>query len=96
MAAVLSVRTNTTGNPSFVTFAGPTGLVFTSWRANGLFTQSSSGTNQFSFPGFTQRSQGGFTSASANATGSIVGVAISPNGSAGIGTNHQVTIDISH
>jgi hypothetical protein len=92
----LSLRTNTSANPNFVTFAGPTGPVSVDWRANGLFTQSSSGTNQVSFPGFAQKSQGGFTSASANAAGSLVGVAISPNGSAGIGTNHQVTIDISH
>ena len=89
----LSLRTNTTGNPNFNTFVGPTGLVSANWRANGLFTQSSSGTNEFSFPGFTHRSQGSFTSASANATGSIVGVPISPNGSADIGTNHQTTID---
>ena len=92
----LSLRTNTTGSPNFFTFAGPTGPVSVDWRANGLFTQSSSGTNQISFPGFTQKFQGGSTSASANAAGSIVGLAISPNGSATIGTNHQVTIDISH
>jgi len=91
----LILRTNTTGNPNFVTFAGPTGPVSVNWRANGLFTQSASGTNQVSFPGFTQKSQGGSTSASANAAGTIVGVAISPNGSGGIGTNHQVTIDIT-
>jgi Tol biopolymer transport system component len=91
----LSLRTNTSGNPNFVTFAGPTGPVSVDWRANGLFTQSASGTNQVSFPGFTQKSQGGSTSASANAAGSIVGAAISPNGSAGIGTNYQVTIDIT-
>ena len=91
----LSLRTNTSGNANFVTFAGPTGPVSVDWRANGLFTQSSSGTNQVSFPGFTQKFQGGSTSASANATGSVVGVVISPNGSAGIGTNRQVTIDIT-
>ena len=92
----LSLRTNTSGNLNFFTFAGPTGSVSVDWRANGLFTQSSSGTNQVSFPGFTQKFQGGSTSASANALGSIVGLAISPNGSGNIGTNHQVTIDISH
>ena len=92
----LRLSTNTTGNPNFVTFAGPSGVVSVDWRANGLFTQSSSGTNQISFPGFTQQFQGGSTAASANAAGSIVGLAISPNGSATIGTNHQVTIDISH
>jgi len=91
----LRLRTNTTGNPNFFTFAGPTGVVSVDWRANGLFTQSSSGTNQFSFPGFTHRSQGSFTSASANATGSIVGVSISPNGSGDVGTNHQTSIDIT-
>ena len=91
----LSLRTNTTGNPNFNTFVGPTGLVSVNWRANGLFTQSSSGTNEFSFPGFTHRSQGSSTSASANATGSIVGVPISPNGSADIGTSHQMTIDFT-
>src|SRR3989441_4879852 len=85
----LKLSTNTTGNPSFVTFAGPTGPVSVDWRANGLFTQSSSGTSVLSFPGFTHRSQGNFTSASANATGSIVGVPISPNGSADIGTSRS-------
>ncbi len=89
----LSLRTNTTGNPNFNTFAGPTGLVTVNWRANGLFTQSSTGTNEYSFPGFTHRSQGSVTSASANATGGIVDVPISPSGSANIGTNHQTTID---
>src|SRR5438046_1031881 len=91
----LKLRTNTTGNPNFVTFAGPTGPVSVDWRANGLFTQSSSGTSVLSFPGFTHRSQGNFTSASANATGSIVGVPISLTGSGDIGTNHQTTIDIT-
>ena len=94
-AKSLSLRTNTSGNPNFATLAGPTGPVSVDWRANGLFTQSSNGTNQISFPGFTQKFQGGSTSASANATGTIVGLAISPNGSAGIGTNRQVTIDIT-
>jgi hypothetical protein len=91
----LRLSTNTTGNPNFATFAGPTGLVTADWRANGLFTQSSSGTNQFSFPDFTHRSQGSFTSASAGATGSIIGVPISPDGLGGLGTNHQTTIDIA-
>jgi Tol biopolymer transport system component len=89
----LSLRTNTTGNPNFTTFAGPTGLVSADWRANGLFTQSSSGTNEFSFPGFTHRTHGNSTSASANATGSIVGMAIAPNSAADIGTIHEMTID---
>lgn len=92
----LTLRTNTTGNPNFITFAGPAGLVSVDWRANGLFTQSSSGTNQFSFPGFIRRSQGSFTSASANATGSIVGVLIPHNSFADIGTNHEVIIEIIH
>jgi hypothetical protein len=95
----LTLRTNTTGNPNFSTAVGPAGLVSVDWRVNGLFTQSSSGTNQFSFPGFTQRSQGTFASASANATGSVVGLPVGgvtqPDSSV-IGTNHQVTIDITH
>ena len=95
----LTLRTNTTGNPNFSTAVGPAGLVSVDWRVNGLFTQSSSGTNQFSFPGFTHRSQGSFASASANATGSVVGLPVGgvtqPDSSV-IGTNHQVTIDITH
>jgi hypothetical protein len=98
-ASSLTLRTNTTGNPNFSTAVGPTGLVSVDWRVNGLFTQSSSGTNQFSFPGFTHRSQGSFASASANATGSVVGLPVGgvtqPDSSV-IGTNHQVTIDITH
>lgn len=90
----LRLRTNTTGNPNFIT-SGPRGLVSVNWRANGLYTQSFSGSNAYSFPGLTHRSQGSFTSASANATGSIVGVPIAPTASGDIGTNHQMTIDIT-
>src|SRR5436190_15631706 len=61
----LSLSTNTTGNPNFVVSVGPTGVVSADWRANGLFTQSSTAINQITFPSFTEHSQGSFSSASA-------------------------------
>jgi hypothetical protein len=36
------------------------------------------------------------TSASANASGSVVGIVISPGASGNIGTNQNVIIDVSH
>jgi hypothetical protein len=92
----LQLSTNTTGNQNFFTFAGPTGLVSVNWTVNGFFQASSSGTSQQSFPGFTFRSTGVSTFASANATGSVVGMPILPNNSGGIGSNLSVTIDIFH
>jgi hypothetical protein len=91
----LHLSTNTTGNPNFFT-VGPTGLIAVDWKANGLYTQSTSGTNQLSFPGLKELSQGSSTYASAAAAGSVVGVAISSFNGAQIGSNHNVTIDISH
>ncbi len=90
------LSTNTNGNANFVTFAGPAGLVSVDWTANGFFQQRFSGTSQISFPGFAQKSTGVSTAASANATGSVVGVSISPNNSGNIGSNTSVTIDIFH
>jgi hypothetical protein len=94
-AKQLHLNTSTTGNPNFFSF-GPTGLIEVDWKANGIFKQSTSGTNQVSFPGLKELSQGNSSFASASATGSVVGVAISPFSGAQIGSNHNVTIDISH
>jgi hypothetical protein len=92
----LHLSTNTTGNPNFFTFAGPTGLISVDWKANGFFQQRQSGTLQQDFPGFRFFSNGVSTSASANATGSVVGVSMSPDNFANIGTNTNVTINIFH
>ncbi len=92
----IHLATNTTGNPNFFTFDGPTGLISVDWKANGFFQSRNSGTLEQDFPGFKFLRNGVFASASANATGSVVGVSISPNNSGGIGTNHDVTIDIFH
>lgn len=94
-AKQLHLSTNTTGNPNFFSI-GPTGLVVVNWKANGLFTQSSSGTNQLAFPGLKELSQGSASNASASASGSVVGFAISPFNGAQIGSSHSVTIDIFH
>ena len=57
----------------------------------------SSGTSDLSFAGgFEQHTTGVSTSASANGAGSVVGIVVSPGSSGNIGTNHNVTIDISH
>ncbi len=92
----LHLSTNTTGNPNFFTFDGPTGLISVDWKANGFFQSRNSGTFEQDVPGFRFLSNGVFTSASANATGSVVGFAISPDNFGNIGTNHNVFIDIFH
>jgi hypothetical protein len=92
----LHLSTNTTGNPNFTTFAGPTGLVSVAWTSNGLFQQRSSGTSEFVFPSFREHLNGVSSSAAANVTGTVVGNAISGNGSGNLGTNLNVTIDIFH
>lgn len=92
----LHLSTNTTGNPNFFTFGGPTGLVVVDWKVNGFFQFRSSGTSQQESPGFKFISNGIFSFASANAAGSVVGLLISPNNSGGIGSNHSVVIDIFH
>jgi len=92
----LRLSTNTSGNPNFFTFAGSPGVIGVDWAANGLFTQRSSGTSEVTFSGFHQHSSGVSTSASANPSGSVVGMVISGGTSGNIGTNQNVVIDISH
>jgi hypothetical protein len=92
----LHLATNTSGNPNFFTFGGPPGLVMVDWRTNGAFQQRNSGTSDLIFSGFRQHTTGVSTSASANATGSVLGVVIPPGSAGNIGTNHSVTIDIFH
>ena len=91
----LHLSTNTTGNPNFSSI-GPTGLVVVDWIANGFFTQSSSGTTRMTVFGFKSMLQGSSDFASANATGSVVGIQVSPFNFGNITTNHTVIIDISH
>jgi len=91
----LRLATNTSGNPTFFTFGGSAGLVAVDWRANGAFQQRSSGTTDLIFPGLRQHFTGVSTSSSANAAGSVVGVPVPPASPGSIGTNQNVTIDIS-
>jgi hypothetical protein len=91
----LHLSTNTAGNPNFFTFGGSPGVIAVDWTTNGFFTQRSSGTSEFTFPGFRQHSSGVSTSASASASGSVVGSAIPSDNSGNIGTNQNVIIDIS-
>lgn len=92
----LHLATNTSGNPNFFTFGGPSGLITIDWSANGAFQQRSSGTSDVIFPGFRQHTTGVSTSASANGAGSAVDVSVPPFSSGNIGTNQNVIIDISH
>ncbi len=90
----LQLNTNTSGNPNFFTFAGPAGVVSVRWDANGFFQQRFSGTSQVTFPGVMQSSTGVSSSESANASGSVVGVLISPDNFGSIGSNTNVSIAI--
>ncbi len=92
----LRLATNTTGNPDFFTYGGPTGLVAVAWKANGLFEQRSSGTLEQISPGFRQHFSGASSAVSADAAGSVVGLPVPPASPGTIGTNHSVSIQISH
>src|SRR6266568_2522490 len=93
-AKSLQLNTNTSGNPNFFTFAGPPGLLSARWDANGFFQQRFSGTSEFSVPGFKQQSTGVSSSASANTTGSVIGVLIPPNTLGSLGSNTNVILAI--
>jgi hypothetical protein len=90
----LRLRTNAATNPNFIVFAGTGGLVSVTWQANGFFFSSSNGTSTFKSGTFTERFQGNSSSASAAATGTVIGIPINANQSSGIGSNHTVQIDI--
>jgi len=92
----LHLSTNTTGNPNFSTFEGPTGLIVADWKANGIITGTSTTILQERFSGFTFKQQGGSSFATANVSGTIIGNPIAFTTDASIGTNHNVTIDIFH
>jgi hypothetical protein len=90
------VSTNTTGNPEFFTFVGPTGNVTIEWVGNGLFENRFSGTQQFTTPDTREQQAGQFSSTSAVATGSVVGFTIAPGNSGQTTKSHDVRITISH
>jgi hypothetical protein len=92
----LQLRTSTSDNPNFFTYAGPAGLIAADWVNNGLFEQQFNGTTHRTQPGFLEFSVGRSIDVSANASGTIVGLSILPANSANISTSQGVTIDINH
>jgi hypothetical protein len=90
------LRTNTTGNTNFFTGDGPTGLIVADWKANGIISGTSTTILQEKFSGATFKQQGTSSFATATITGAVVGNPIGFTTDASIGTNHNVTIDISH
>lgn len=91
----MQLNTNTSGNPNFFTFAGPSGTIAVSWEANGISESRFNGVSEFSQPGFRTKQTGQSTNASANASGSVISVRIPAGNFAGISTSHSVTIDIN-
>jgi hypothetical protein len=94
-ARQLQLRTNTTGNPNFFTYAGSSGSIAVDWVDNGLFEQRFNGTSERRQPGFREHIVGQSIDRSANASGSIVGLEIFPANQANISTSHNVTVDIN-
>lgn len=91
----LHLSTNTSGNPNFTTFDGPTGIVAVDWKATGLGSQTFSGTTRSNSAGFVMFSQGTSDQNVATVTGSVVGVPILPDFFATIQTRHAVSIEIT-
>ena len=93
------LNTNTARVPNFVTYGViPAGPVSVSWQENGLFQQSSNGTLEVTNPGRKYRQTGVSSAASADGSGSVVGVSFAPNSNfyGQVGSASSVTIDISH
>jgi hypothetical protein len=93
------LNTNTADIPNFVTFGViPAGPVSVSWQENGLFQQSRHGTFEVTDPGRTLRETGVSTSASADGSGSVVGMSFASNATffGQVGSTSSVTIDIFH
>lgn len=88
------LNTNTTTNPDFYTYYGPTGIIAADWKADGVYERSQSGTSSYRYGNFTERTQGNSTYQSASASGSVVGISVGANVYAEIGTSHNVLIDI--
>ena len=89
----LHLSTNTSGNPDF--FATTPGLVTVDWDATRVWSASSKGINTYTSPGFTQRQEGASSTASATATGNIVGVPIPPGAEGSIGSSHSLIITVT-
>jgi hypothetical protein len=90
----LQLSTNTANDPSFFVYWGGGGQISVKWNSNGFGQISSSGTTSYRFGNFTYFSQGSSSYASANASGSVVGIPIAPNPYAQTGSNHNVTLAI--
>ena len=91
----MRLSTNTSADPDFFVFAGTGGTVSVEWKANGFFTARSTGVSDQVYGSFAQHLQGTSSFVSATATGSVVGTSISPNQSASIGQNQNVSIYIT-
>ena len=100
----LHLSTNTTDNPNVARFVGNGGSIAVDWEVNGIFSYEQQGVFATSMPGdsvvpgstrTTFRQQGSFSSLSANARGSVFGRDLSIDASGGMGTAHNVTIQIT-
>lgn len=90
----MHLSTNTTDNPNFITYAGPSGSIEVTWVANGLFEYHSNGTTQLIQPGFSQRQVGQSDDVSANASGRVTDSFFSA-ATGSMSSNHNVTITIN-
>ena len=93
-ATALHLSTNTSGNPDF--FATTPGIVTVDWNGNGVWSSSSKGINTYTSPGFTQMQEGTSRTASATATGTIVGVPIPVGAEGTIGSSHNLLITVTN
>jgi hypothetical protein len=92
----MHLNTNTTGNPNFFTYAGPTGTIDVTWVTNDVFAFHSSGTTRTTQPGLSMQQTGQSDDASATASGTIVYYPVFPGNSGAISSSHDVTIVINH
>ena len=93
--AQMRLSTNTSADPDFFVYAGAGGPVSVQWRADGFSTSRSTGVSDLIYGGFAQHTQGTYSSASATATGSVIGFLISAAQSGSIGQNQNVSLNIT-
>jgi hypothetical protein len=96
--------TNTSDNPSVARFVGNGGSITVDWEVNGIFSYEQQGVTSTTMPGDTLvpgstrttfRQQGSFSSLSANARGNVFGQDLPLDAYGGMGTAHNVTIEIT-
>jgi len=100
----MHLSTNTSDNPNVARFVGNGGSIVVDWETNGFFSYEQQGVTAITMPGdtlvpgstrITYRQQGSFSSLSASVRGTVFGRNLRLDAYGGMGTAHNVSIQIA-